>query len=131
MMASRPLVRRISLWGPVVAYVVMIFYFSSLSRIAWAAAYPDYLEHGVEYAGLAVLLARALNRGLRRPFSMRVLLLTFLLCVAYGASDEFHQKFVPNRFADVTDVLSDSLGAAAGLAVVSLGRRILAVGGAQ
>ncbi len=118
------------MWGPVVIYLALIFYLSSLSHIAWAAAYPDYVEHGAEYGGLAILLARALNNGLRHPLSFRVLLVTFLLCVAYGASDEFHQKFVPNRFADVTDVLSDSVGAAVGLTVLSIGRWIAGRGGA-
>jgi VanZ family protein len=31
----------------------------------------------------------------------------------YGASDEFHQRFVPGRTADVLDWLADSLGACA------------------
>ena len=33
----------------------------------------------------------------------------------YGASDEIHQAFVPNRTAQVSDVLIDTAGGAAGL----------------
>ena len=38
-------------------------------------------------------------------------LLVILFCSVYGLSDEFHQSFVPNRSADVFDVLADSIGA--------------------
>ena len=33
----------------------------------------------------------------------------------YGASDEVHQAFVPNRTAQVSDVFIDTAGGAAGL----------------
>jgi VanZ family protein len=79
--------------------------------------------------GLAVLTARAFNNGLVRPFSGRTLALAFLLCLGYAISDEIHQKFVPDRFADVTDVLSDAAGAGAGLLGLRLGRRLLVRGG--
>jgi len=115
----------LSIWAPVVVYIVAIFYFSSLSQIPLASNYPDFVEHGVEYLGLAVLLARALNQGLRRIVPIRLLLLAWGLCILYGASDELHQKFVPDRFADVTDVLSDSVGAGIGLLAVHLGQRLL------
>jgi VanZ family protein len=38
------------------------------------------------------------------------LLFTVLLCAAYGASDEFHQYFVPNRDMEFFDWLADALG---------------------
>jgi len=121
--------RRLWLWGPVLGYVLLIFYLSSLSQIPWASAYPDYLEHAIEYLGLAVLMARALNGGLNRAVPGRTLLLALLLCVGYAISDEIHQKFVPNRFADVTDVMSDAVGAGLGLAALHFGRRLFDRGG--
>jgi VanZ family protein len=36
-----------------------------------------------------------------------------LLTVLYGASDEFHQSFVPSRQMDVMDLVADGAGAAA------------------
>ncbi len=42
-------------------------------------------------------------------------LYTFLLCVAYAASDEWHQSFVPGRAMRATDVLIDSCGAVIGI----------------
>src|SRR6267142_894986 len=85
----------------VLAYVVLIFYLSSLSQIPWAAAYPDYLEHSVEYLGLAVLMARALNNGLTRSVSSRTLLIAFGFCV------------------------SDAIGAGTGLLALYFGHRLL------
>lgn len=125
MRGPRGLRQVVVIWAPVLIYIAGIFYFSSLSSIPFAAAYPDYIEHGVEYFGLAVLVARALNSGLRQKVPLRVLVLAWALCVAYGATDELHQKFVPDRFADVSDVLSDSIGAGLGLVAVRLGQRLL------
>ena len=68
-----------------------------------------------EYFGLALLVARALNGGLQRTIPPRTMLLAFLFCALYAMSDEIHQMFVPNRYADYTDVLSDVGGAAIGL----------------
>lgn len=53
----------------------------------------------------------------------------FLICTAiasvYGAIDEFHQYFVDNRSSDVWDWVADTLGGAAGAAVVLLANRVL------
>ncbi|MCX5731999.1 MAG: VanZ family protein, partial [Deltaproteobacteria bacterium] len=40
--------------------------------------------------------------------------------VGIGATDEFHQSFVPGRNADVADWMADTLGAAAGAAIGAL-----------
>ncbi|HEU4400544.1 MAG TPA: VanZ family protein [Candidatus Polarisedimenticolia bacterium] len=124
------LLHRLAIWGPVAGYLALIFYLSSQSRIPWARLAPDYLEHGVEYAGLAVVLARALNDGLGRPVPRRTLLLTLLLCVAYAATDEIHQRFVPDRYSDIMDVLSDAVGSCLGLIVLHLAQWMRAGGDA-
>jgi VanZ family protein len=40
----------------------------------------------------------------------KAIMLAFLITSAYGASDEFHQSFVPNRSCDVLDWAADTFG---------------------
>jgi uncharacterized protein YfiM (DUF2279 family) len=117
---SRAALRRAWVWGPVAAYLGLIFYLSGRSSVGWAAPYPDVLLHAAEYSVLGVLLARGLNDGLAHSVPDRRVVLTWGLCVIYAASDEYHQAFVPGRSSDWRDVLSDAAGAAAGLAILSL-----------
>jgi VanZ family protein len=129
-MFLRGILRTIWIWGPLVAYCILIFYLSGLSQVPWATSYPGYLEHALEYLGLSILTARALNGGLQSPFSTRTLAVAFLLCLGYAILDEVHQYFVPDRFADVTDVLSDAAGAGLGLLGLRIGSRLLLRGDA-
>lgn len=72
----------------------------------------DKLLHVVEYGGLAVLFVRALSRdGVGwRDAVLAAIVMTSL----YGATDEYHQAFVPNRESTVSDWVADSIGAVAG-----------------
>jgi VanZ family protein len=72
---------------------------------------PDKLLHLVVYAGLGVVLVRALSRGWTGPVTARVALQAALVATLYGASDEFHQSFVPNRDVEALDVVADAAGA--------------------
>jgi len=107
-------------WGPVAAYLGLIFHLSAQSSVSWATPYPDVILHAAEYSVLGVLLARGLNDGLARSVPDGRLVLTWFLCVIYAVSDEYHQAFVPGRSSDWRDVLSDAAGTAAGLALLSL-----------
>lgn len=100
---------------PAVAYAALIFWLSHQPNPlpALTAALSDKLLHGAEYGGLAGLLALGLHRAGVRGIG-RAALLAAALASAYGASDEWHQSFVPHRTADVLDWVADSLGAAAG-----------------
>jgi VanZ family protein len=74
--------------------------------------------HLAEYSVLALLLWRALCQAAKnvlRPWNWREARLTLLIVALYAASDEFHQVFVPTRTAQVSDVLVDTSGGAAGL----------------
>lgn len=50
-----------------------------------------------------------------------------LLASVYGASDEWHQAFVPLRDSDVRDWVADSLGGTIGSALYFVLRKIIAV----
>jgi len=71
--------------------------------------------HFFSYLVLGVLMANAFKiSGSKRP---KVFLVSFLLCVFYAISDEFHQLFVPGRGAQVMDVIIDSAGAMVGTGI--------------
>ena len=97
---------------PVVAYAALIVAVSSQSKLP-KAPFNDKLMHFGEYAVLGFLLARAIwlrwDRGLRHAGIFSILAAT-----AFGITDEIHQYFVPNRDADVLDVVADFAGSLAG-----------------
>lgn len=101
-------------WLPVIAYCVIIFTVSSMPQpllVEVKIPFFDKFLHAVEYGILSYLLIRALtgtHAGLSRP---AVLILAVLIATLYGASDEFHQIFVPGRNPDIFDLLSDFAGA--------------------
>ncbi len=78
--------------------------------------------HLTEYAVLALLLFRAFVCGHGWRWH-RAGLGALAISVAWAATDEAHQAFVPNRGASGLDVLLDATGAALALAVVCCARR--------
>ena len=109
---SRPLV---SLWGPVVVYMAVIFYVSSLHQPPLPPGLEDKPAHAFGYMGLGFVLARALAGGLPPRLTVRDLLIGVAIAIAYGASDEFHQRFVAGRTADLADLYADTAGSAIAL----------------
>jgi VanZ family protein len=71
----------------------------------------DKVLHAGAFGVLALLATWALARGRVRAATSRVLLAGCLITVLYGATDEYHQSFVPGRDASVYDLLADALGA--------------------
>jgi VanZ family protein len=100
-----------------VVWALGIFAESSSSdaggMLAYLPAGSDKVAHAFGYAVLGALLARATGRP-------RV---AIVLATLYGASDEFHQAFVPGRTPDVLDLAADLLGAAVGAAAVAYHHR--------
>lgn len=74
------------------------------------------LAHFLEFTGLAVLVFNALYQtcGRKRPF------ISFVITSAYAVTDEFHQLFVEGRACTFSDWVTDSLGAASGIIVLSI-----------
>jgi VanZ family protein len=117
-MPSLRLTSRVGLWLPPLIYMAIIFYLSSQSAPlpAVTAVVWDKILHLFEYAGLAALFGRALvGEGLGWSASFVV---AALLAAAYGATDEYHQLFVPLRSGELRDWLVDVLGASLGAALV-------------
>ncbi|HTX54071.1 MAG TPA: VanZ family protein [Candidatus Baltobacteraceae bacterium] len=92
------------------------------SVAAWNAGLRKTL-HVLVYGALALCWYRALawDDGGRRSSSVMAALssaaiaMAFLLTVAIGGMDEVHQRFVPSRTGQVSDVMLDGMGAALAL----------------
>src|SRR5688572_2971072 len=96
-----------------------IFGMSSVSDTPGLPGGPsDKLIHAAVYAGLAVLLVRALAGGWRQPVGVPTALLAAAVAVVYGITDEVHQYFVPLRTMDAADIVADAAGAAAAAGVL-------------
>lgn len=65
-------------------------------------------------------LALFYDRGCRWA---KAAVLAILITSAYGALDEFHQRFTPGRSCDVRDWMADTVGAAVVLLTVVTPRR--------
>jgi VanZ family protein len=129
-------------WLPVLVWMAVIFAASSDTASALRSSriiepilrwlFPDMSAHDLklwvligrkiahltEYAILALLLWRALRKPVKgdpRSWSWKEAQMSLLLVVAYSASDEFHQMFVPTREASVRDVFIDMCGGILGL----------------
>lgn len=69
------------------------------------------LAHMFVYAVLYFLFYRAFHLTLATKSSTKVWIFPFLICFGYAISDEFHQSFVPGRYASSRDIGYDMLGA--------------------
>lgn len=105
--------RFINYSAPVAVYAAAIFLVSSVP----GEDIPDLfygqsvLFHVVEYAIFALLIRRAVREYYPQKNSRACLLWALAFSLVYALSDEFHQSFVPNRSAALSDVAVDSLGA--------------------
>lgn len=134
---------RVSRYGPLVAWAILIFIGSGnvlsaahtsillhIVKRLFPSASPEFLSvvhflirktgHLTEYAILATLGARAFRHSSHQALRRNWFWLTLLLAIAYALSDEFHQSFVPSRTASIYDCMIDTAGAFIALLVVRL-----------
>ncbi len=115
---ARDLLVGVSRWYAVVAVLAIIFGLSSIPNVAEPRTYTlpnDKVAHFGEYAVLAFALAGSLRRDASRWLPLAALLtVAIAVAAAYGASDEFHQRFVSGRDPDVHDWFADVIGSTAG-----------------
>jgi VanZ family protein len=100
---------------PVMAYAGLIFVLSSFpyspEEVPLFVGY-DKLAHFIEYYFFGILICRWLLNQKRHLVVRHALLMTLLVGVCYGVSDEWHQSFIPGRVASIWDVLFDGIGIA-------------------
>jgi VanZ family protein len=105
-------------WSPVLLWAIFIFCLSAMSKPPSPGPQffmKDKLGHWALYCVFGWLIAQALRRGHNLALP-KAFVLAILIGSAYGASDEFHQRFVPHRACDVMDWLADTLGTSAAAA---------------
>jgi VanZ family protein len=112
---------------PAAVYAGVIFAISAqanpLSFLPPEILVQDKLLHLLEYAALGALLVPGLRLAGCTPRG--ALLLAVALASFYGATDEFHQSFVPGRTADPLDWVADTLGALIGASAASAATLVL------
>jgi len=126
-------------WLPVILWAGLIFYFSTesfsfsntegflaewLLRLLPGISPGQFMAlhlvsrkvgHWFEYFILAILLLRAQRRGNEPKPATEVIARTLGLVLAYAASDEYHQSWVPERTASAVDVAIDTFGGLCGV----------------
>jgi VanZ family protein len=70
----------------------------------------DKLSHCLVYAVLGVTFLFALPPSWRQRHPLLAGCATVLFCLGYGITDEFHQSFIPGRFASGGDLVADTVG---------------------
>ncbi len=128
--AAADLLNYVYRWPFVAAWMCVIFGWSAIPGKALPSSVPsglpvDKVAHVGEYAVLGSLIVGAASRG-ESSLAGCVAAAT-LVTTLYGASDEFHQRFVPGRDADLHDWLADAAGGTLGaLATAIVVRRLRA-----
>ncbi len=87
--------------------------------------HEDKVKHFLAYGVLAFLAARWIMQGKIKLTLLKIQVLAFAFTVLYGLSDEFHQSFVPGRYASGLDLVADAVGALFGAWIFGWLRRKL------
>jgi VanZ family protein len=102
-------------WLLVLAYAGSIFIVSAIpGNTLPHVKVSDKLLHTIEFGGLAALLCRALAVQMPGRSRRSILIISLVAVMCYGALDEAHQLFVPQRMLDIADFMADSFGALLG-----------------
>ena len=154
-MNSRFNLSRVNPWVWVVAWMGVIFFFStdlfsgaqtsrligpilkwfvpgiSHESIVGVQLVVRKIAHLAEYAILSILICRALARGVAPvPLTFSALSQAALIAAAYAAFDEWHQSWAAERYGSVLDIGIDTVGAVLGTAFFAwLSRRKTATTG--
>ena len=103
-------------WIPAATIAATLFTLSSLPGRTYGPspfAGADKVVHATEYALLGAATVFAWERALA----------SWLAATAFGATDELHQRWVPERSSDGWDLLADGVGAMLGVALTQAIRR--------
>ncbi|MEE2902701.1 MAG: VanZ family protein [Myxococcota bacterium] len=103
--------------GPWIVYCGLIFWLSHQPSLPGTPG-GDKIAHFIAYFIMGGLFLRALALSFR--WKRRALvLMAAVIGSLYGVSDEFHQSFIPGRFAALDDVVADMMGSIFGAVCTS------------
>jgi VanZ family protein len=116
--------RRRTLYGALAALWAGLIFWESSQANPFPFLPPEIFSHDKllhlgAYAVLAGLASGALARTRLASWG-RAAALAAIVAAAYGATDEWHQVYVPGRDADPWDWAADAVGAIAGAAAMTL-----------
>lgn len=96
--------------------MLTIVYVSSQSQVDMPGSWEgrDKVIHGSVWCVLAALYALTAVRP-----TTRAAVVAIIAAAVFGATDEFHQSFVPGRDASLLDLLADTVGAVVGALAVT------------
>lgn len=105
---------------PTIAYMAAIFIVSAIpsQELPVPSALDDSLLHFVAYFGLGLLLM--FSAAVFDGSAVARLTGAGMVGVLYGASDEWHQSFVPQRDSSLSDLGFDAAGVLTALLLVYL-----------
>lgn len=110
---------------PAALYLLIIFSVSGVPGKKIDLRVSDKLAHFTEYFLLGLTLMFAAAGMSRRRVSLAHFAGCWFFAVAYAATDEIHQRFVPNRDSSVLDWTADAFGATVALYLIYLAVRQL------
>jgi VanZ family protein len=105
----------------VFVYCTLIFFLSSQKIPQGMPGFVgmDFILHFLEYGLLAFLMCWMLSKESNAYVKKYLFVLSWLLTVLYGISDEVHQSFVPTRHMSLWDLAADILGATVVLVILA------------
>lgn len=113
-------------WIPAILWMLLIFWLSSRTGSELGSLFPiverfaPWLDgfnfgHFIAYYVLALLVWWGFG-----SHRLSVKVIVVLLCLVYGATDEYHQTFVEGRYPDIYDLRNDGIGAALAMLTISI-----------
>ncbi len=107
-------------WGPALIVMALIFTASGtpgqdLPDLGAMDLLSKKGGHMIGYALLGIAYLRGLSY--RKKISPGVCFLAVILACLYASTDEFHQRFTPNRTPCIQDVIIDTIGATIGVSL--------------
>jgi len=113
----------LSLWLPPLVIATALFVLSHHGTLPVEAPTSDLVAHAIAYCVLGLLVVRALHGGLR-PLRWRPAVASVVITTVYGATDEWHQSFVPGRTPSLADLAADGVGALIAVGLFALLHRL-------